>query len=72
MEAGKLVKTCLEKGAFQLAEKLIAAGYTLPDDIIIEMIREKKWEVLQAVLNQSYQTRLQDTVVEFWYLLKEN
>ena len=69
-----MVKALIDKGCTKEASKCIEAGYTLPDSLLMEAIREEKDALIWKIIEGKFYKVEKDQwtcKVEFWYLLSK-
>jgi hypothetical protein len=69
LRTGQIVRNCIEQGAFDLADELVDAGYSFPRSVLLDLIKDERYEMLRNAIGRGYHKRLDEVVVEFWYLL---
>ena len=71
VKEGEIIRLCISKGYLSLAQDLLKAGYSIPDDILLKAIEHHQADIINAIISSGIYNR-SEVVLEYWFLVYSN
>ena len=72
LKSGQAIKAAAEKGLLDLAKVLIDKGYSVPDSLLIDAVRDDNRELIRNTIQGQFYGRENCVELDFWYLVHEH